>query len=82
MLSSNRSIARATIAAATLLGAVLLAAPLFAASGDDMSTTKPRTASHEEMASTTPESPALGTVEARIRDLHQKLKITDAQKTQ
>jgi len=82
MISSNRLIARTTTAAATLLAAILLAAPSFAASSD-MSTTKPRTAaSHEEMASTTPASSALGTVEARIRDLHQKLKITDAQKTQ
>ena len=72
MISSNRS-----IAAATLLGAVLLATPLFAAPGDKTAS------SHEEMASaTTPESPALGSVETRIKDLHQKLKITDAQKTQ
>ena len=82
MISSNRSIAGATAAAATIFGALLLAAPLFAA-GDDTAATKPRSAaSHEEMASTTPESPALGSVETHIRDLHQKLKITDAQKTQ
>src|SRR5258708_23035867 len=79
MISSNRS-----IAAATLLCAILLAGPVFAASGDDMSATKPRTAaSHQEMASTTtPESPALGSVETRIKELHQKLRITDAQKPQ
>jgi len=84
MISSNRSTARATTAAATLLGAILLATPSFAAPGDKMTTTRTRaTSSHEEMASTTtPESPALGSVETRIKDLHQKLRITDAQKTQ
>ena len=84
MILSNRSTARAITAAATLLSAIVLATPLFAASGDNMATTKPRTAAfHEEMASTTtPESPTAGTVETRIRELHQKLKITDAQKTQ
>jgi LTXXQ motif family protein len=84
MISFNRSTARASTAAATLLGAILLATPLFAASSDQMATTKPRTtASHQEMASTTsPESPAAGTVETRIRDLHKRLQITDAQKPQ
>ena len=73
----NRSTAQATTAAATLLSTILLATPLFAAPGHKTAS------SHEEMASsTTPESPALGSVEARIKDLHQKLKITDAQKTQ
>ena len=83
MIPSNRSIARATTAAATLLGAVLLSTPSFAAPGDKIATTKPRTAaSHQEMASaTSPEAPA-GTVETRIRDLHKKLQITDAQKAQ
>jgi hypothetical protein len=84
MILSNRSTARATTAAATLLGAILLATPLFAASSDQMSPTKPRAAaSHQEMASAaSPESPAAGTVETRIRDLHKKLQITDAQKPQ
>jgi protein CpxP len=83
MIPCNRPAARTT-AAAALLGAILLATPLFAASSDNMTATKSRTASpHVEMASaTTPESPAMGTVEAHIRDLHKKLKITDAQKTQ
>ena len=84
MISSNRSTARASTAAATFLGAILLATPLFAASSDKMATTRTRTAaSHEEMASTgSPESPAAGTVETHIRDLHKKLQITDAQKPQ
>ena len=34
------------------------------------------------MASTSPESPAAGTVETHIRDLHKKLQITEAQKSQ
>ena len=84
MISSNHSTARASTAAATLLGAILLATPLFAASSDKMATTRTRTAaSHQEMASTgSPESPAAGTVETHIRDLHKKLQITDAQKPQ
>jgi len=71
-------------AAAAFLGAIVLATPLFAASSDSMTTTKSRAASsHQEMASaTTPESPANETVEAHIRDLHKKLRITDAQKAQ
>jgi LTXXQ motif family protein len=83
MILCNRPTAR-TSAAATLLGAIVLATPLFAASSDNMTTTKTRNASsHQEMASaTSPESPANGTVEAHIRDLHTKLKITDAQKAQ
>jgi protein CpxP len=84
MIPCNRP-AACTSAAAALLGAILLATPLFAASSDNMTGTNSRTAapSHQEMASaTTPESPAIGTVEAHIRDLHKKLKITDAQKSQ
>jgi protein CpxP len=81
MIPSNRSTARATTAAATFLGAIFLATPSFAASTDKMA--KPRAAaSRQEMASaTSPEAPA-GTVETRIRELHKKLQITDAQKTQ
>src|SRR5579862_2318759 len=84
MLPSNNLTARASTAAATLLGAIVLATPLFAASSNSTTTTKPRTtASRQEMASATaPESPANETVEAHIRDLHKRLKITDAQKTQ
>jgi hypothetical protein len=83
MIPSNRSTARASTAAATLLGAIFLATPLLAASSDNMVTTKPRTtASHQELASTSPETPAYGNVETHIRALHKKLQITDAQKTQ
>jgi periplasmic protein CpxP/Spy len=83
MIPCNRP-AACTSAAAALLGAILLATPLFAASSDKMTGTNSRTASPPvEMASaTTPESPAIGTVEAHIRDLHKKFKITDAQKSQ
>lgn len=83
MILYNRPTVR-TSAAAAFLGIIVLATPLFAASSDKMTATKPRAASaHEEMASAaTPESSATGTVEAHIRDLHKKLKITDAQKTQ
>ncbi len=94
MIPSNRSTSRATTAAATFLGAIFLATPLFAASTDKMVTTNTGTAkmvtlktrsaaSHEEMASAaSPETPAYGNVETHIRDLHKKLQITDAQKTQ
>ena len=83
MILCNRSTAR-TSAVSALLGAIVLATPLFAASTDNMTATKSSAASsHQEMASaTTPESFAMGTVEAHIRDLHKRLKITDAQKAQ
>jgi hypothetical protein len=79
MIPSNRLTARATAAAATFLGAIVLATPLFAASGDTMTTTKPGI----EMASANaPDSSANETAEMHIRELHKKLKITDAQKPQ
>jgi LTXXQ motif family protein len=78
MIPSHRLYARTT-AAATLLGAIVLATPLFAASGDNSAPTKPR----QEMASeTAPDSPANESVETHIRELHKKLKITEAQKPQ
>ncbi|MGC1397574.1 Spy/CpxP family protein refolding chaperone [Candidatus Binatus sp.] len=62
---------RAASAAVTLLGAIALASPSFAASD-----------SQQAMASTEAE-PAGGTaVEARIKDLHKRLHITEAQKPQ
>src|ERR1700722_8101704 len=79
MIPSNSLSARVTAAAATLLGAVVLASPLFAASGDNAATAKSR---QEVASATSPESPANESVETHIRDLHKKLKITDAQKTQ
>jgi periplasmic protein CpxP/Spy len=81
MIPSNRPSARTTTAAATLLGAIFLATPLFAAPGDSAATTK---SPHQEMAASerAPESPANASVEARLRELHTRLHITDAQKTQ
>jgi periplasmic protein CpxP/Spy len=82
MILCNRPAAR-TAAAATLFGAIVLATPLFAASGDTMATTKSSAASaKQEMAATAPEDHGVASVEARIRDLHSKLHITEAQKTQ
>jgi len=84
MISSNRLTARTTTAAATLLGAIVFATPLFAASSDSTATTRTSSASsRNEMASATaPESPANETVETHIKELHKKLRITDAQKSQ
>jgi tRNA A37 threonylcarbamoyladenosine dehydratase len=82
MFSSNSLTARATTAAATLLGAIVLATPVFAAS-DSMTTTKPSAASaKQEMAATSPDDHGIASVEARIKDLHSRLHITEAQKTQ
>ncbi len=82
MFSSNSLTARATTAAATLLGAIVLATPVFAAS-DSMTTTNPSAASaKQEMAATSPEDHGVASVEARIRDLHSRLHITEAQKPQ
>ena len=85
--------ARAASAAAGLLGTIILASPLFAASRDlsrAAATKLPaareivaQAASPEAMASPAPEPVAAnGPVEARIKELHKKLHITDAQKTQ
>lgn len=83
MTRSNSLTARATTAAAALLGAFVLATPLFAASGDSMTTTKTSAASaKQEMAATSPEDHGVASVEARIKDLHSRLHITEAQKTQ
>jgi hypothetical protein len=82
MISITRPKARATTAAATLLGAIVLATPLFAASND--SSVAP--ASHQVMAATAPAvmapGPGTASVDARIKELHTQLHITDAQKTQ
>src|ERR1019366_7969511 len=85
MISITRPKARATTAAATLLGAIVLATPLFAASTDSTAATKsPAASSRQEMASTAVTAPGSGTasVDSRIKELHKKLHITDAQKTQ
>jgi protein CpxP len=86
MIPSNRTSTRATTAAATLLGALFLATPLFAAPGDSMSTTNSSAPSSRELVATAPApmSPVHGNspIETRIKELHARLHITDAQKTQ
>jgi hypothetical protein len=92
MILFKHSAARAVTATATLLGAIVLAGPLFAASGDlsQAAANKPpaarevvaQAASPEAMAAPAPEPAGTTSVEARITELHKKLKITDAQKTQ
>jgi LTXXQ motif family protein len=81
---------RAATTAATLLGAIVLASPLFADSSDLAAATKShaaremvaQAASPEAMASPAAEPSGNSPVEARIKDLHKRLKITDAQKPQ
>jgi len=83
---------RAASVAATLLGAMVLASPLFAASGDFSQTAAAKSpaareivaqaASPEAMASPAAEPAGSTSVEARIKELHKRLHITDAQKTQ
>ena len=70
--------ARAASAAATLLGAIVLASPLFAASGEVL----PQASSQEAMTAPASDSAGTASVEARIKELHKRLHITDAQKTQ
>ncbi|MGA7873275.1 MAG: Spy/CpxP family protein refolding chaperone [Candidatus Binatus sp.] len=84
MIQITRPTARATSAAvATLLAAIVFATPLFAASSDQTAVAKsPAASSQQAMAATAPESPANSPVEARIKELHRRLHITDAQKTQ
>jgi gas vesicle protein len=80
MISFNRPKARATAATATLLGACFLATPLFAASSSNQIA---QPSSQQQMASATmPDSPANASVETRIKELHRRLHITDAQKPQ
>jgi len=82
MIQIPRLSAHASSAAAVaLLGAIVFASPSFAAS-----TAAPeqlaQASSQQAMAATAPESPANSPVEERIRDLHRRLHITDAQKAQ
>ena len=85
--------ARATTAAATILGAFVLAAPLYAATAADAPEPPiqvaaasmnevPDASSPETMSAPAAESPGTAAVDARIAELHKRLKITDAQKTQ
>jgi hypothetical protein len=71
-------------AAAAILGAMVFAAPVCAASSSDMpaSSSNDRvavTSSPETMAKPAAESPSPAAVEARIKELHRKLKITQAE---
>jgi hypothetical protein len=77
MMPSNRP--RAATAAATLFGAIFLAGPLFAASSSEPIA---QASSQQAMAATAPESSGNSSVESRIKDLHSRLKITEAQKPQ
>jgi hypothetical protein len=79
MILSNRPHARAATSVATLLGAIFFASPLFAASAREQIA---QASSQQAMAAKAPESPGNASVESRISDLHSRLKITDAQKTQ
>ena len=68
---------RAAGAAATLLGAIVLASPLLAT--EKMA---PSPAQQAMAAPASDSAAGLTSVEARIRDLHKKLHITEAQKPQ
>jgi LTXXQ motif family protein len=76
MILFTHRTARAVGAAATLLGAIVLAGPSFAASSEAQSPAQ------QAMAAPASDSAATTPVEARIRDLHKKLHITEAQKPQ
>ncbi len=91
MILFKRPTARAATVAAILLGIIVLANPLFAASGDLSQAAAAKApaareqvaqAAPDAMASAAPEPAANSAVEARIKDLHKRLHITDAQKTQ
>ncbi len=82
MIQIPRPTARATsAAAATLLGAIVFASPSFVASAA-ANEQGAQASSQQAMAATASESPANSSVEARIKQLHRRLHITDAQKTQ
>ena len=74
MITFTHRAARATGAAAALFGAFVLASPVFAASSS-------QSPAQQAMASPA-DSSAIAPVEARIKDLHKKLHITEAQKPQ
>jgi hypothetical protein len=73
MITFTHRTVRAAGAAASLLGAVVLASPVFAAS----------TQSPAQQAMAAPaDSSAMAPVEARIKNLHKQLRITEVQKPQ
>ncbi len=76
MILFTHRTARAVGAAATLFGAIVLAGPSFAASSEAQSPAQ------QAMAAPASDSAAATPVEARIRDLHKKLHITEVQKPQ
>ncbi len=91
MILFQRQTARAASAAAIFLGSTVLANPLYAASGDLSQAAAAKVAAAPEqvaqaaspaMSAPAPASAANSAVEARIKDLHKRLHITDAQKTQ
>ncbi len=94
MIPFRHTNARAATTAAILLGAIVLASPLFAAASGYLpwpaaATKSPaareivaQAASPEAMAPPAPEPAGNAAVEARIKELHKKLKITNAQSAQ
>ena len=76
MIVFTHRTARAAGAAATLLGAIVLASPLLAAEKIAPSPAQ------QAMAAPGSDSSGMTSVETRIRDLHKKLHITEAQKPQ
>ena len=78
MINFTHRTVRAAGAAATLLGAVVLASPLFAASTETIA----QATSQQAMAAPGSRPAEILAVEARIKELHKKLHITDAQKPQ
>lgn len=92
MIPFRHATARAATTAATLLGAIVLASPLFAASGylPRAAATKSPAAreiiaqagSPEAMASPASEPAGNASVEARIKELHKRLRITNVQSVQ
>ena len=92
MVLFKHAAARAASAAVAILGVIVLASPLWASSGDfSQAPANNASASREILAQAAPQVAMVApssdaarpaTVEARIRDLHKRLRITDAQKTQ
>jgi hypothetical protein len=97
MISITRPKVRIATAGVTLLGAIVFATPMFAAPGDSTpppasadSLSPAKAAAQSQPASSeqamaapgAPESPGNEPVEARIKELHRRLHITDAQKPQ
>jgi Spy/CpxP family protein refolding chaperone len=75
MITFTYRTVRAVGAAATLLGAVVLASFVFAASSESQSPAQQAMAAPADAS-------AMAPVEARIKDLHKKLHITEVQKPQ